>query len=70
MDRFIATVVLVIVLFLGTIFGLVAWMAHTECVNKAEVMETNYRWKVLGGCFLETNGRFVHEDIYRVNDNS
>lgn len=65
-----ATVILVIGGILAAIFGSVLLMARTACGNSAEVLGTEYRWRVLGGCYLQVeDGRFVPSDNYRVNEN-
>lgn len=48
----------------------VLWAAQKSCANTAEVLGIDYRWRVIGGCFLEVDGRFVPKDNYRINEDA
>ena len=51
------------------LWGCVA-LSEKSCSNSAEVLETKYRFKVIGGCYLQVeNGRFVPEANYRITEN-
>lgn len=54
------------ILIIVVIFGGVFWMSRVECIKTASLMEMNYEWKVLGGCFIEVEPeKWIPLDSYR-----
>ena len=57
-----------IAFFLGGLFGLIATAARADCINKAEVLKTDYEWRLFGGCFVEVDDRLIPIDNYRIQE--
>lgn len=37
-----------------------------DCRIAADIMETNYEYNILSGCFFQTaDGSYIHRDLYR-----
>lgn len=56
---------LVMVLILGALTGGALAVHAAECSTIGEMSGRRTEWKVIGGCFVEVNGRLIPKDSWR-----
>ena len=57
---------LLIILVVVVCVALLAPLLYYGCNVNADLMETDFQWRLIGGCFLQTvDGSYIHRDLYR-----
>ena len=62
--REIVPVIVIIVVGCTALVGFVAWMESATCKNQAQMIGAGHEWKLLGGCFVQHKGQWMHYDEY------
>lgn len=58
-------IIITIILGIGYFALLAAWRC-LQCHRRAEIMDLNSDYDVFNGCFVNVNGKYIHEKNYRL----
>ncbi len=65
LKTFVVGILLVAILFAAILIALTPVIWYTCHIN-AELMETDYQYRIFGGCFLKTaDGSYINYELYR-----
>lgn len=67
MSDYFVPVLIFLGIFAGIFFG-VGTLRSAVCHNQAEEMQVESKWRWVGGCFVEIDGKWVPLKNYRVLD--
>ena len=64
-----AAIMAIIVLVIGGFVAAGFLLTRASCHQQGDQLGRKVEWRVLSGCFVQTtNGQWVHEDQFRVNE--